>query len=73
MKRKNVEMALLPVDDYRVTVMIDYNSKVLGSQHASLNNLADFKKEISTCRTFVFLHELQQLNNNNLIKGGDPK
>ncbi|MGM0580793.1 MAG: bifunctional UDP-3-O-[3-hydroxymyristoyl] N-acetylglucosamine deacetylase/3-hydroxyacyl-ACP dehydratase [Bacteroidota bacterium] len=68
---KNVEMALLPVDDYRVTVMIDYNSKVLGSQHASLNNLADFKKEISTCRTFVFLHELQQLYNNNLIKGGD--
>ncbi|WNB18545.1 bifunctional UDP-3-O-[3-hydroxymyristoyl] N-acetylglucosamine deacetylase/3-hydroxyacyl-ACP dehydratase [Marivirga arenosa] len=68
---KNVEMALLPVDDYRVTVMIDYNSKVLGSQHASLNNIADFKNEISTCRTFVFLHELQQLYNNNLIKGGD--
>ncbi|WMN07253.1 bifunctional UDP-3-O-[3-hydroxymyristoyl] N-acetylglucosamine deacetylase/3-hydroxyacyl-ACP dehydratase [Marivirga arenosa] len=68
---KNVEMALLPVDDYRVTVMIDYNSKVLGSQHASLNNIADFKNEISTCRTFVFLHELQQLHNNNLIKGGD--
>jgi UDP-3-O-[3-hydroxymyristoyl] N-acetylglucosamine deacetylase/3-hydroxyacyl-[acyl-carrier-protein] dehydratase len=70
-EKKNVEMALLPVDDYRVTVMIDYNSKVLGSQHASLNNISDFKKEISTCRTFVFLHELQQLYNNNLIKGGD--
>lgn len=68
---KNVEMAALPVDDYRVTVMIDYNSKVLGSQHASLNQLSDFKSEFSTSRTFVFLHELLQLYNHNLIKGGD--
>ena len=68
---KNVEMAALPVDDYRVTVMIDYNSKVLGSQHASLNNITDFKRDIASSRTFCFLHELQYLYNNNLVRGGD--
>jgi len=68
---RNVEIAALPLDDYRLTVMIDYNSPVLGSQHASLNNIQDFGKEIAACRTFCFLHELEMLHQNNLIKGGD--
>jgi len=68
---RNVEIAALPLDDYRLTVMIDYNSPVLGSQHASLNDIKDFGKEISACRTFCFLHELEMLYQNNLIKGGD--
>lgn len=66
-----VELAILPLDDYRVTVMVDYNSPVLGSQHASLNNIKDFEKDIASCRTFCFLHELQMLHSQNLIKGGD--
>jgi UDP-3-O-[3-hydroxymyristoyl] N-acetylglucosamine deacetylase/3-hydroxyacyl-[acyl-carrier-protein] dehydratase len=70
-KSKDIELAALPLDDYRVTVMVDYNSPVLGSQHASLNNLADFQSEISDSRTFVFLHEIEQLYKANLIKGGD--
>lgn len=68
---RDVEIAALPLDDYRVTVMVDYNSPVLGSQHASLNNIQDFKKEISCSRTFCFLHELEMLYKNNLIRGGD--
>lgn len=68
---RNVEIAALPLDDYRVTVMVDYNSPVLGSQHASLNDLDDFKEEISDSRTFCFLHEVEELYKNNLIKGGD--
>ncbi|WKN33915.1 bifunctional UDP-3-O-[3-hydroxymyristoyl] N-acetylglucosamine deacetylase/3-hydroxyacyl-ACP dehydratase [Porifericola rhodea] len=68
---RNVEIAALPLDDYRLTVMIDYNSPVLGSQHASLNDITQFPKEISACRTFCFLHELEMLHQNNLIKGGD--
>jgi UDP-3-O-[3-hydroxymyristoyl] N-acetylglucosamine deacetylase/3-hydroxyacyl-[acyl-carrier-protein] dehydratase len=68
---RNVELAALPLDDYRVTVMIDYNSPVLGSQHASLNNIRQFEKEIASCRTFCFLHELEMLYKNNLIRGGD--
>jgi UDP-3-O-[3-hydroxymyristoyl] N-acetylglucosamine deacetylase/3-hydroxyacyl-[acyl-carrier-protein] dehydratase len=68
---RNVEIAALPLDDYRVTVMVDYNSPVLGSQHASLTNINQFSKEIASCRTFCFLHELEMLQKQNLIKGGD--
>jgi UDP-3-O-[3-hydroxymyristoyl] N-acetylglucosamine deacetylase / 3-hydroxyacyl-[acyl-carrier-protein] dehydratase len=68
---RNVEIAALPLDDYRVTVMIDYNSPVLGSQHASITSIRQFEKEIASCRTFCFLHELEMLYKNNLIKGGD--
>jgi len=70
-KPRNIEIAALPLDDYRVTVMVDYNSPVLGSQHASLNDLGQFRKEISNSRTFCFLHELEMLYQKNLIKGGD--
>ena len=68
---RDVEIAALPLDDYRLTVMVDYNSPVLGSQHASLTNISQFEKEIASCRTFCFLHELEMLHKNNLIKGGD--
>lgn len=70
-EEKNVEMTLLPDDGYKVTVMIDYNSKVLGQQHASLERIEDFKEEFATSRTFCFLHELEMLLDNNLIRGGD--
>jgi UDP-3-O-[3-hydroxymyristoyl] N-acetylglucosamine deacetylase/3-hydroxyacyl-[acyl-carrier-protein] dehydratase len=68
---RDVEIAALPLDDYRVTVMVDYNSPVLGSQHASLTDITQFGKEIASCRTFCFLHELEMLQKQNLIKGGD--
>lgn len=66
-----VEMVAMPLDDYRATVMVDYNSPVLGSQHATITNLSEFEKEIARCRTFCFLHELEMMLSNNLIKGGD--
>jgi len=68
---KKVEMIAMPDKDYRLSVMIDYESKVLHSQNATLNDIRKFKDEISRCRTFVFLHEMEYLLNNNLIKGGD--
>lgn len=67
----NIEIAALPLDDYRVTTMVDYNSAVLGSQHAALNNISQFKTEIAECRTFCFLHEIEYLHSQNLIQGGD--
>ncbi len=70
-KKRNVEIAALPLDDYRVTVMVDYNSPVLGSQHATLTNIEDFQQQISSARTFCFLHEIEELHKQNLIKGGD--
>jgi UDP-3-O-[3-hydroxymyristoyl] N-acetylglucosamine deacetylase/3-hydroxyacyl-[acyl-carrier-protein] dehydratase len=68
---RQVEMIAMPLDDYRLTVMVDYNSPVLGSQHASITSLKEFEKDIASCRTFCFLHELEMLYNNNLIRGGD--
>lgn len=68
---RDVEIAALPLNDYRVAVMIDYNSPVLGSQYATLTDITQFPKEIASCRTFCFLHELEMLHKNNLIKGGD--
>jgi UDP-3-O-[3-hydroxymyristoyl] N-acetylglucosamine deacetylase/3-hydroxyacyl-[acyl-carrier-protein] dehydratase len=68
---KKVEMLAVPQDSYRCTVMVDYNSDVLGTQHAGIYDISQFKTEISKCRTFVFLHELEALLAHNLIKGGD--
>ena len=70
-ENKRVEMTALPSTNYEITTLIDFNSPVLGTQHAGLKKMADFKNEISTCRTFCFLHELEMLLDNNLIKGGD--
>ena len=68
---KGVEMLGIPYDDFRLTVMVDYNSPVLGTQHASMYNIAEFKENIASCRTFVFLRELEMLAKAGLIKGGD--
>jgi len=68
---RGVEILAIPNENFAVTVMLDYNSPVLGNQHASLNNIEEFAEEISSCRTFCFLHELEELVSKNLIKGGD--
>ncbi len=68
-----VEMLAVPTpgSEFRITVMVDYNSPVLGTQHASMYHVGEFQDEIAPCRTFVFLKELEFLASNNLIKGGD--
>ncbi len=68
---RKVEIIALPADEFKVSVMIDYESNVLGTQNACLEKISDFNDNISECRTFVFLHELEYLVNNDLIKGGD--
>ncbi len=65
------ELLAFPSEHFEVTTMIDFNSPVLGQQYASLNNMGDYVTEIAPCRTFVFLHELEKLLAQNLIKGGD--
>ena len=65
------EILVMPSDDYQVTTMVDFGTKVLGTQNATLKSIADFKDEISNSRTFSFLHELESLLENGLIKGGD--
>jgi UDP-3-O-[3-hydroxymyristoyl] N-acetylglucosamine deacetylase/3-hydroxyacyl-[acyl-carrier-protein] dehydratase len=69
---KGIEFAALPTDDYRVTVMIDYKNPALGSQHSGLFSLEkEFITEFAPARTFCFLHEVESLLNQGLIKGGD--
>ncbi|NQW37182.1 MAG: bifunctional UDP-3-O-[3-hydroxymyristoyl] N-acetylglucosamine deacetylase/3-hydroxyacyl-ACP dehydratase [Flavobacteriales bacterium] len=65
------EIIVMPSDKYEVTAMVDFGTKILGTQNATLNNISDFKKEISAARTFSFLHEIEMLLDNDLIKGGD--
>jgi UDP-3-O-[3-hydroxymyristoyl] N-acetylglucosamine deacetylase/3-hydroxyacyl-[acyl-carrier-protein] dehydratase len=68
-----VEMLIVPLEEevFKATVMVDYNSPILGTQHARLEHLGDFKEEIAGSRTFVFLKEIASLAEQGLIKGGD--
>jgi UDP-3-O-[3-hydroxymyristoyl] N-acetylglucosamine deacetylase/3-hydroxyacyl-[acyl-carrier-protein] dehydratase len=68
---KNAEFTAVPANEYRITALIDFNSPVLGTQHADLKHINEFNKEIAPCRTFCFLHELEMLLEHNLVKGGD--
>ena len=65
------EIMIMPSDDFKITTMVDFGTNILGTQNATLDSLKDFKKEISEARTFSFLHEIEMLLDNNLIKGGD--
>lgn len=70
-KEKDIEIVVYPDDKFNVDVQIDFNSRVVGYQYATLKSIDDFDKEIAACKTFVFLHELEALFQNNLIRGGD--
>ncbi|WP_088324810.1 bifunctional UDP-3-O-[3-hydroxymyristoyl] N-acetylglucosamine deacetylase/3-hydroxyacyl-ACP dehydratase [Polaribacter tangerinus] len=65
------EIILMPSDTYQVTTMVDFGTKILGTQNATLEQISDFKTEIAAARTFSFLHEIEMLLENDLIKGGD--
>ena len=65
------EITIIPSEEYKVTTMVDFGTKILGTQNASIASLSDFKNDISNCRTFSFLHEIEMLLNKGLIKGGD--
>lgn len=69
--KHNIEIMAVPADEYRVTVMVDYNTEVLGTQNAEILSIKDFVPQIAKSRTFSFLHELEYLLDNGLIKGGD--
>ncbi len=70
-KDSGTEFIATPSENYSIDVKIDYNSKTLGIQNASISDISKFNKEISSSRTFCFLHELENLLEKNLIKGGE--
>ncbi len=65
------EIMIMPSDNYEITTIIDFGTKILGTQNATLKDISDFKEEIAAARTFSFLHEIEMLLDNDLIKGGD--
>ncbi|MDA1148435.1 MAG: bifunctional UDP-3-O-[3-hydroxymyristoyl] N-acetylglucosamine deacetylase/3-hydroxyacyl-ACP dehydratase [Bacteroidetes bacterium] len=65
------EVIILPSDQYEVQVMVDFGTKILGTQNASLYQISDFKEEIADARTFSFLHDIETLLDQGLIRGGD--
>lgn len=70
-EENNIEMIAMPSDHFEVSAMIDYNSSVLSPQYAHMKDIEEFKEEFSSAKTFVFLHELETLIKNGLIRGGD--
>lgn len=71
-EEKGVDIVALPTDDFRISVVIDYNNPALGSQHTGMFNLEkEFVSEFSSARTFCFLHEVEMLREQGLIKGGN--
>ncbi len=65
------EIIVLPAEQYELSVLVDFGTNVLGTQNATLNDLGDFARDIADARTFSFLHEIETLLDNGLIKGGD--
>jgi UDP-3-O-[3-hydroxymyristoyl] N-acetylglucosamine deacetylase/3-hydroxyacyl-[acyl-carrier-protein] dehydratase len=70
-EERDIEINVFPDTSYKLQVLVDYKSDILSNQYAVLSNLKDFTKEVASCRTFVFLSELEPLLRLNLIKGGD--
>lgn len=70
-EERDIEINVFPDSTYKLKVLVDYKSELLSNQYSVLNHLKDFTQEISSCRTFVFLSELEPLLRLNLIKGGD--
>jgi len=65
------EITIIPASEYQVTTMVDFGTKILGTQNATMSSIEQFKEDISNARTFSFLHEIEMLLNKGLIKGGD--
>ena len=65
------EIIVLPAEQYELSVLVDFGTNVLGTQNATLNQLSDFEHEIADARTFRFLHDIETLLDQGLIKGGD--
>ena len=70
-EKTGAELVALPKDQFEAVALIDFNSDVVGQQYAHFNGTTDYSTEIAPCRTFVFLHEVEYLFEQNLIKGGD--
>lgn len=65
------ELTIIPSETYEISTMVDFGTKVLGTQNATMKHISEFKDNFANARTFSFLHELEMLLDHGLIKGGD--
>ena len=65
------DITVIPSNSYEVTTMVDFGTKILGTQNATMKKISQFNTEFANARTFSFLHEIEMLLDNGLIKGGD--
>jgi UDP-3-O-[3-hydroxymyristoyl] N-acetylglucosamine deacetylase/3-hydroxyacyl-[acyl-carrier-protein] dehydratase len=65
------DITVIPSKFYEITTMVDFGTKILGTQNATMKKLSQFKTDFADARTFSFLHEIEMLLDNGLIKGGD--
>ena len=70
-EKSGSDITVIPSNKYEVTAMVDFGTKILGTQNATMNNISQFNNEFANARTFSFLHEIEMLLDNGLIKGGD--
>ena len=70
-EEKGSVVRIEPAEEFSYDILVDFNSKVLGVQHAKWDSSITYAEEIGICRTFVFFHEIEFLFNNGLVKGGD--
>ena len=70
-EKTGASLIIIPDERLSINVLIDYNSPVISNQYASLTHLPDFSSQIAASRTFVFVREIENLLQCNLIKGGD--
>ena len=69
---RGVDIHIMPSDQFRITFMIDYKFRTLGTQFTTLDEVEkNFAKDIAPARTFCFLSEVKTLKENGLIKGGN--
>lgn len=68
---EQIDIVALPLDTYRLTVMVDYQNPALGSQHTGLFDMSEFESEFAPCRTFGFFSEVEDLASKGLIKGAN--
>ncbi len=68
---KGIEVKVVPADDFQIFVSVDYGTQILAKEDAQLTDIQSFVPDFYNCRTFVFLHELEFLIQNNLVRGGD--
>ena len=71
-EEKDVEVLAVPYDGFKTTFTIQYDLDDLDVQYSSVQNMyTNYEKQIAPARTFCLLSEIEGLEKQGLIKGGN--